>query len=146
MGKIIAISAGKVKSQAKTEVGQAYLQKDHGVDGDIHAGPTTKQISLLAWESIELLRSQGTESQPGDFAENIITENIDFSKLAIGDRLKIGEALLEVTEHGKKEWKPGDYSFKGTALMAKTGIFARVLESGWIKPNDEIQIIKKEEY
>lgn len=138
MGRVHAVSIGDRHGASKKSVGRAYLRENHGVDCDCHAGPGSRQVSLLAWEDIVTLHHAGITARPGDFAENIITEGIKLSEIAVGTTLKVGDALLRITEVGKSEWKEGDYSFKGIALVARSGLFARVIKSGWIQTSDRI--------
>jgi len=140
MSEIYAIAAGGEKGKPKHQVDQAYLREDYGLEGDCHAGPGRRQVSLLAWENATALQKQGINATPGDFAENIDTEGLDFSIIQVGARLKIGDAVLEITEIGKSDWKEGDYSFKGIALVARSGLFARVIDGGWIHKGDGIVV------
>jgi len=142
VGKIFAISTGPHKGMPKSEEQKAYLRENHGVEGDCHAGPGNRQVSLLAWENARALQNRGIKASPGDFAENIATEGLDFTSIEVGSRLKVGDALLEVTEIGKCDWKEGDYSFQNIALVARTGLCARVVEGGWIRPGDGIVTVK----
>ena len=142
MGTILAVSIGTRKGMPKSEVKKAYLRENHGVDGDCHAGPGNRQVSLLAWENALALHNKGIKAKPGDFTENIATKGLDFSNIEVGSRLRIGEALLEIAEIGKSEWKEGDYSFKGIALVAHSGLFARVITGGWIRADDGIVAVK----
>jgi hypothetical protein len=41
-------------------------------------------------------------------------------------------------ERGKPEHGPGDYAFHGVALLAKEGIFAEVIESGYVGEADAV--------
>lgn len=140
IGRVHAVSMGARHSAPKKSVGRAYLRENHGVEGDCHAGDGARQVSLLAWEDIVTLHHAGITARPGDFAENIITEGIKLSEIAVGTTLKVGDALLRITEVGKSEWKEGDYSFKGVALVARSGLFARVIKSGWIQTSDRIMV------
>jgi MOSC domain-containing protein YiiM len=79
---------------------------------------------------------------PGSFAENITTEGIILHKLPVGTRLKIGKTLMEVTQIGKEchvgcaiREKTGD------CVMPREGIFAKVLNPGWVASGDAIEII-----
>ena len=60
--------------------------------------------------------------------------------MRIGSRLRVGESLLEISEIGKSDWKAGDYSFKQIALVARSGLFARVIKGAWIRPGDDIAV------
>jgi MOSC domain-containing protein YiiM len=141
MSRIYAIAIGTRKGMPKTSVNEAYLREYHGVDGDCHAGPGTRQVSLLAREDVLAAAQSGITARPGDFAENITTEGLDFSRLSAGSRLRVGDALLEITEFGKSDWHEGDYSFQGMALVARSGMFARVLEGGHVRPSDAVAVV-----
>jgi len=141
MSTIHAIAIGTHKGMPKIEVQGAYLRKNYGIDGDCHAGPGKRQLSLLAWEDVVPLKEIGIKAKPGDFAENLTTRGLDFSNVVVDSRLRIGNALIEITEIGKSDWKEGDYSFQGIALVARFGLFARVIESGWIPPGVSIAVI-----
>ncbi len=140
-GEIVAISISKKKGVLKKNVRRALVEKEHGIVGDAHSG-SERQVSLLALESIEKMKEKGLNVNPGDFAENITTQGIDLSKLSLGMRLKIGKAVvLEITQIGKDcHERCSIYYQAGDCIMPREGIFARVLQSGTIKPGDDIVI------
>ncbi len=96
-GRVKAISISAEKGMPKSNVPTARLVEQHGIEGDAHAGPWHRQVSLLAMESIANIQAKGAEVGPGSFAENITTEGIDLRPLRVGDRLRVGGALLEIT-------------------------------------------------
>ena len=55
-------------------------------------------------------------------------------------KFSIGTVKFRVMERGKPEYGPGDYSFLGFALLAKEGIFAEVIESGYLVEGDTITV------
>ncbi|MCF6177822.1 MAG: MOSC domain-containing protein [Geopsychrobacter sp.] len=137
---IIATCTSKNKGERKTQVAQVELKPDHGIVGDAHAGDWHRQISLLATESIAKMQALGLDVDSGDFAENLTTSGIDLVNLPIGTHLKIGGTLLEVTQIGKEcHNRCAIYEQAGDCVMPKEGIFAKVIESGVIKPGDDIQ-------
>jgi MOSC domain-containing protein YiiM len=139
--KIVAISISEKKGISRQNIESAVLEKGHGIVGDIHFG-SERQVSLLALESIEKMKEKGLNVKPGDFAENITTQGIDLSKLTPGMRLKIGkDVVLEITQIGKDcHERCSIYYQAGDCIMPREGIFARVLQSGTIKPGDYIVI------
>ncbi|VBB09138.1 Hypothetical protein LUCI_4424 [Lucifera butyrica] len=141
-GKIIAVCTSAKKGERKRNVGTGRLLPDLGLEGDAHAGFAHRQISLLALESIEKMRQMGLDVGPGDFAENITTENLVLTTLPVGTRLKIGEALLEVSQIGKEcHNRCAIYYQAGDCVMPKEGIFAVVLTGGTINAGDTIEVI-----
>jgi MOSC domain-containing protein YiiM len=74
--KIVSLAISRKKGTRKKTLGQAVVRMDHGLEGDAHAGPWHRQVSLLAAESIGKACRQGLDVTFGDFAENIATEGI----------------------------------------------------------------------
>ncbi|MBM9537014.1 MOSC domain-containing protein [Desulfobulbus alkaliphilus] len=142
MGKIISLNISREKGVHKEPVERAELKIDHGMVGDAHAGDWHRQVSLLAEESIALMRAQGLELDPGSFAENITTEGLALSSLPIGTRLGNGEIVLEVTQIGKK-CHHGCAIFKqvGDCIMPREGIFAKVVTPGILHRGDSLDIL-----
>ena len=139
MARVIAVCVSERKGVRKNAVPQIAVRRDHGIVGDAHAGNWHRQISLLADESIETMRALGLTLTPGAFAENIVTEGIELKTLPVGTRLRVGGALLEVTQIGKE--CHNDCAIKkatGKCVMPTEGIFAAVLEDGVIRPGDAI--------
>ncbi|MBI4811511.1 MAG: MOSC domain-containing protein [Ignavibacteriales bacterium] len=141
VAKIVALNISKKKGIPKTNFDQVTLIKNFGIDGDIHTGNWHRQISLLAIESIEKMRNKGLNVRPGAFAENITTEFINLTQLNLGNKIIIGESVLEVTQIGKEcHTKCAIYYQAGDCVMPREGIFARVLKGGIIKVGDEMKI------
>lgn len=141
-GKIVAVCISEAKGERKRPVPWITLQREHGVTGDAHAGDWHRQVSLLASESIKKMQDLGLSVTAGDFAENITTSGIELVSLPLGSRLRIGAALLEVTQIGKEcHTRCAIYHQAGDCVMPKEGIFARVLQGGEIKPGDRIALV-----
>jgi molybdopterin adenylyltransferase len=100
-GEVVAICVSCKRGIQKKNVESAMLVAGWGIEGDAHAGNWHRQVSLLAVESVEKIRRKGVEVGPGSFAENITTRGLNLSALAVGQRLRIGEAELEITQIGK---------------------------------------------
>jgi len=130
---LLSINVSTAVGVPKTPVGRAVLRENHGIEGDAHAGEWHRQVSLLADEDIETMRGRGVDLPPGIFAENLTTRGIDLSRLPVGSRLRVGPALLEVTQIGK-ECHQGCAIRQavGDCVMPRRGVFARVLEGGEI--------------
>ncbi len=143
--KIKSIAVSKKKGTRKECVEQAIVVKEHGIEGDAHAGPWHRQVSFLAMESIEKAKASGLTVDFGDFAENIATEGIDWPNIPLGSRFKLGESVLvEVTQIGKEcHKKCAIYYQAGDCIMPREGVFARVLEGGIIRREDPVMVVEK---
>jgi len=144
MGRIVAVCASQHKGERKKNVERGRLVPEHGLEGDAHAGPWHRQVSLLALESIKKMQAKGFEVGPGDFAENLTTEGLDLVNLAPGTKLKVGpEAVLEVTQIGKIcHERCAIYYQAGDCIMPREGIFARVLKGGPVQVGDSIEVVE----
>ena len=143
--KIISIATSKKKGTRKTPVKEAFISRDHGLEGDAHAGKWHRQVSFLSSESIQGAKEKGLDVTFGDFAENIATTGIDWKTIPVGTRVRLGDSVLvEITQIGKEcHNKCAIYYKAGDCIMPREGVFARVLEEGHIRCGDEIQFIDK---
>ena len=140
---MVAVCTSKNKGERKKDVGEAFLREQHGIVGDAHAGPWHRQVSLLALESINRMRTKGWDVKPGDFAENLTTAGIALHTLPVGTLLRIGPDVIgEVTQIGKK-CHAGCAVFQqvGDCLMPREGIFIKVVKPGRVKKGDRIEVM-----
>ena len=134
---VVSLNISAMKGTKKHPVEEAVLIPDLGIEGDAHAGPGRRQVSLLAMEDIENALSGGADVYPGAFAENITTRGIELPVLPIGTILTIGQVELEVSQIGK-ECHAGCEIMRasGDCIMPRRGIFAYVRRGGRIKLED----------
>ncbi|MGQ9681478.1 MAG: MOSC domain-containing protein [Anaerolineae bacterium] len=146
MAYLVAVCSSQRRSEPKRDVCEGELVEGHGLLGDAHAGQSSREVSLLALESIERAnRQHGVGAGPGSFAENLTIAGLDLRSLRVGDRLLVGPALLEVVQIGKPPEEPATYRYKGLAILAREGVFCRVLEGGRVAGGDAIQVIRCDE-
>ena len=145
MGKIVAVSRSDQKGTKKINIHMGVLKENYGLIDDAHADSCShRQVSLLSIESINKMRSQGFDINPGDFAENLTTEGMDLLSLPIGTLLSIGkEIILELTQIGK-ECHAGCAIYRqiGKCIMPKEGVFAKVISGGSVKSGDKVIVLK----
>lgn len=143
--KVVSVNISEKKGTIKEPVAQIELN-EIGVQGDAHSGKWHRQVSLLGTESFRKFELQAKRPlHYGEFAENITTEGITLYETHPLDRFSIGEALLEVTQIGKK--CHGDscaiYREVGNCVMPKEGIFCRVLRPGIVKAGDLMEYLPR---
>jgi MOSC domain-containing protein YiiM len=144
---IVSIATSRRKGTRKEPVEKAVLIPEHGLRGDAHAGAWHRQVSFLACEGIREAKEAGLDVDFGDFAENIATEGIDWPRVPVGTRVRLGaEALLEITQIGKEcHTRCAIYHMAGDCIMPKQGVFARVLVGGTIRVGDAVTLLSAEE-
>lgn len=143
---VTAVNVSEKKGTSKHPVPYAVCRINHGIEGDAHAGPGIRQISLLGAESIENFKRDKKDAVglcEGKFAENITTRGICLYKLPVGTLLRIGEAELRVSQIGKKCHADEGCEIArkyGICAMPREGIFCTVEKEGVIRAGDEIVV------
>lgn len=141
-GTVVSVNLSEKKTVRKQRHDSGVLVLDRGFEGDAHAGDWHRQVSLLAQESIDEMRAKGLDVGPGDFAENITTAGIDVMTLPLGSVLRIGEAVLEISQVGKTcHTKCAIYYQAGDCVMPREGVFAVVRTPGPVAVGDTIELV-----
>jgi molybdopterin adenylyltransferase len=138
---IRSVNRSEKKGEVKAPVPVIHLTTG-GIQGDAHAGPWHRQVSLLAVESIlKYEKSTGTQVPDGGFGENITTEGFTLHHARPLDRFVCGEVILELTQVGKKCHgnKCAIYKQSGDCIMPGEGIFCRVIRGGVLKAGDRLE-------
>jgi len=146
-GVVISVNTSLLKGEKKSPVEKADIVSCLGIEGDAHAGPGDRQISLLAWESIEKMREKGYDAKNGDFAENLTIKGILLWELKPGDELKVGsKVVLKITRIGKIcHQRCNIYYQVGDCVMPREGVFAEVIKGGVVKPGDRVELINNDD-
>lgn len=142
MAVVTSVNLSERKGTVKHPVPEIQLRCHHGIVGDAHAGDWHRQVSLLAEESVDSMRAAAPMAlDAGAFAENINTRGIELKALPVGTLLKVGPAILRVTQIGKE--CHNDCAIKrvvGRCVMPTEGIFATVEREGAVRPGDTIEV------
>ena len=141
--KVLAVCISEKKGTVKHEVDVIELN-EKGIIGDAHSGDWHRQVSLLSIDSVNKLQSKISFTlKPGAFAENILIDSgIVLYELNIGDKLEVGECLLEVTQIGKECHATCEIrKITGDCVMPREGIFTKVLKTGKIKAGDIVKVV-----
>ena len=143
MAVVKAVCISDKKGVQKHAVTEITVKKNHGIEGDAHAGDWHRQVSLLGEESVDKMRVHFPDLPAGAFAENILTRGLVLFELPVGTKLRVGETLLEVTQIGKEcHAACAIRKVTGDCVMPREGIFAIVLEEGTIKPGEIVEVVQ----
>lgn len=142
-GTVTSVNISQRKGTRKVPVDAVHLDRDSGVAGDAHAGNWHRQVSFLAEESIAVAQDRGLDVKEGDFAENITTEGLDLKGMPLGTRLRVGTALVEISQIGKVcHRKCAIYYLAGDCIFPREGIFGWVVEPGDVKAGDAVEVVE----
>jgi len=119
------------------EMEEVIAVVDRGFDGCTHGRPgSSRQVLLMDSETLADLRVDY-----GAVRENVTTRGLVLGELRPGDRLRLGEALLQVTKPcapcpRMDEIRPGLQK----EIDGRRGMMCRVLHGGRIRRGDAIDV------
>ena len=122
------------------EFDEVFAIENKGLKDCIHGrSGSDRQVLVMDHETLEEFGIA-----PGRARENVTTRGIALGTLSLGQRLRAGEALLEVTKpctqcHQMDEIRQGLQE----AIRGRRGVLCRVVESGRIRRGDRVEIDEK---
>ncbi len=128
-----------------------------GLDGDVqvnrkHHGGEGQAVYAYAQEDADWWqRELGRELPPGRFGENLRTTGLDLTGAVLGERWRVGTALLEVTAcripcaNFERFWGVPQLVRRFTAHGA-TGAYLRVLETGEVGAGDAVDVVHRPDH
>ena len=118
-----------------------------GVEKAVHFYPAEHYPKWIAHFAAEGF-AHPLLDRAGAFGENISASGLTEEKLRIGDRFRIGRALVEVAQGRQPCWKlDHHFSVHGlSGMVIKTGRcggYFRVIEEGEVAPGDRIEQVEQ---
>jgi MOSC domain-containing protein YiiM len=148
----VSISRGGVPKLPIREgiVGPLGIEGDGHAHPRIHGGPD-QALLIITIEGIEELIARGYPLYPGALGENLTTRGLDRRQFRIGQQIRAGSALLEITRQRgpcatldvystwlKKEILAADETAPAWGL---SGFYTRVLSPGRVRADDIISVV-----
>ncbi|WP_395391753.1 MOSC domain-containing protein [Novosphingobium sp. BL-8A] len=142
---------GKRPVEGPVRVHRLGLEGDAQADLAVHGGPD-KAIHhyphdhYAFWRGV--LGDHPLLEDFGAFGENIATDGLTEDAICIGDRWRLGTALVEVSQGRQPCWKL-DHRFDGAAVNAgvvksrRAGWYYRVIEEGEVAAGDMLELIAR---
>src|SRR5688572_4405861 len=133
--RTVTTAIWKSPVQGRVAVRGVNLQGDDQADRGVHGGEF-KAVYAYAREDTDWWeRELGRELGPGTFGENLTTGGVELTGCEVGERWRVGSALLEVTEPRfpcyKLGIKMGHPAFlKRFAQARRPGTYFRIAEEG----------------
>lgn len=123
---------------------QGDLRVHGGVEKAIHHYPYEH---YAAWTAE--LGAHSLLAQPGAFGENFSTTGWTEHNVCLGDRIRAGTALLEVSQGRLPCWKLSDRFAVAELAMrvqqsGRTGWYYRVLEEGVVSAGCNLQLVERQ--
>jgi MOSC domain-containing protein YiiM len=133
-GLFISPERGSGRSEARERV---RALEDQGLEGCAHGNPPRREVLFASQEHLDAV---GVE--PGAIRENITVAGTDVQTWPIGQRVRVGDALLEITMVCDP-CERMDQLRQGlrAEIDGKRGMLAHVVEGGEIAVGDPVELI-----
>lgn len=135
----------KAPVRGRVWVGHDGVEGDEQADTRVHGGPD-KAVYVYARADLDWWQPQlGRALAPGGFGENLTLAGVDPAGATVGDRWRVGEALLEVAGPripcAKLGLRHGDPGLpRRFARAGRPGAYLRVVESGDVAAGDRVVV------
>lgn len=122
------------------------LDGDDQADRSVHGGED-KAVYAYAREDYQYWHErEGIETPAGLFGENLTVEGLDLCSALVGERWRIGSAVLEIAQPRlpcfKLGVRMGDARFpRKFQDVGRLGAYLRIVEEGEIGANDEVHVL-----
>lgn len=135
-------------------IGRLNLAGDQQADLTVHGG-AEKAVYGYPAEHYECWRNELSQtsltSTWGAFGENLTTEGLREDALYIGDRLRIGSAILMVTQPRMPCYKLAlkfdrDDMIKRFLLSERSGFYFSVIEPGDVSAGSKVEVLSRDSH
>ena len=130
----------------EAEVGVLGMTDDKQNDTKHHGG-ADKALCLYSLEAILALQREGHPIYPGSTGENVTITGLDWAALKPGDRLHLGDVLVEITDNTtpcKKiaaSFRDGEFTRIGQKVHPGWArLYVRVIEGGTLRVGQSVQV------
>lgn len=122
-----------------------------GVDKAVHFYPAEHYPKWLAYFAAQGLGPHPLLEASGAFGENISASGLTEDKVKIGDRFRIGKALVEIAQGRQPCWKIdhhfGMHGLSGAVIKTgRCGLYFRVIEEGEVAAGDVIEQVEQADH
>jgi MOSC domain-containing protein YiiM len=111
-----------------------------------HHGGCDRAVCIFSQELYNWLRDDHQiDLAPGSVGENFTTIGLDLQSIQIGDRLRVGDCLIQITKvrepcSSLNQWHPDLLKI----IVGHSGWLARVVESAVVRPGDPIKLLERD--
>lgn len=122
------------------------LDGDDQADRTVHGGADKAVYAYATADYHFWSEKEGVETHAGLFGENLTIRGVDLRTALVGERWRVGSALLEVAQPRlpcfKLGIRMGDARFpKRFQFVGRLGAYLRIIEEGEVRATDTVRVI-----
>jgi MOSC domain-containing protein YiiM len=138
MANVVGLFVSPARKSGRSEARERVLAvENQGLDGCAHANPPRREVLLASKQHLDAVGVA-----PGAIRENVTVDGADVQTWPVGQRVKVGAAVLEITMvcdpcHRMDELREG----LRAEIDGKRGMLAHVVEGGEMALGDPIELL-----
>ena len=146
-----ASAIAKTPVDGPVRIGPLGLEDDEQADLTVHGG-ADKAVHHYPADHYAFWRAELGDhpllARGGAFGENVTGEGLTETQVCIGDRWRLGSALVEISQGRQPCWKL-DHRFDGARVNAvmvrerRSGWYYRVVEPGAVAAGEAMQLVER---
>ncbi len=147
------VTSGILKSpvEGRVRIEGVNLHGDDQADRESHGGPIRAVYAYAEEDYLWWQETLGRTLPPGKFGENLTLRGIDVSGALVGERWRVGTAILEVTSPRVPCYKlgmvMGDARFIRTFARAlRPGAYLGIVDQGDVGAGDSVEVIRRPDH
>jgi MOSC domain-containing protein YiiM len=147
-GKPLRTAIGKQPVGGSVDVETLSLAGDQQADHRYHGGPDRAVYAYASEDYAWWSERVGRALAPGLFGENLTLRGVDVSDAQIGERWRVGGAVVQVTAPrtpcSKLAYVMDDPRFvKAFGAALRPGAYLRVIEPGAVAAGDRVEVLSR---
>jgi MOSC domain-containing protein YiiM len=138
MANVVGLFVSPARGSGRSEPRERVLAiESQGVEGCAHANPPRREVLFASKGHLDAV---GVE--PGAIRENVTVDGADVQEWPIGQRVKVGGALFEITMICDPCQRMDDLrSGLRAEIDGRRGMLAHVVEGGEIALGDQVELL-----
>jgi MOSC domain-containing protein YiiM len=150
-GRTVTTAIWKTPVTGRVRVQGTSVDGDEQANREVHGG-VDKALYAYAAEDLDWWAGQlGRELPPGSFGENLTTRGVEVSGAVVGERWRVGGALLEVSQPRTPCFKlgirMGSQRFPSRfAAAGRPGAYLRIRSEGEVAAGDPIEVVHRPDH
>jgi MOSC domain-containing protein YiiM len=169
MPEVTSVNVGQVREVSwrgrrirtgiwKTPIdGSSVMVRGVNLDGDdqadrrVHGGPDKAVYAYAAEDYVFWKEAEGLDVTPGLFGENLTVRGLELRDAVVGERWRVGSAVLEVAQPRLPCYKlgirMGDDEFpRRFEAAGRMGAYLRIINGGVVARGDRIEVVSRPEH
>jgi MOSC domain-containing protein YiiM len=150
-GRAVTTAIFKAPVTGRRRLRGVNIDGDDQADRRVHGGPTKAVYAYAAEDYAWWETSLGAALEPGTFGDNLTVRGVALAECVVGERWRVGSAVLRVTEPRipcfKLGLRMGDAGFvQRFAGAARPGTYLAIDADGELGAGDPIELLDRPEH